>query len=271
MTARVFTGVLLLGCMLTAVWLLGVRGRCDVNAQAQSQVQATQTTAEAEAGLRLDRHGNVWNVELDRFYMKNIMLPYAGKLAGTGGKVLDVGYAQFNADDRRMAGISAAHWYFVDPSPDSSNIGDAGNLIVAKMQEVTALKPALRRSFRVIIDYGVVGWIMCQNVTACHAHIDHFWPLLDSGGVLLLKWDCKSSEQIDWWAAARPRLERHFKLVKVEAVHAGPCDQTHLMRFQNIAGDSDYLKHYHKGFRTDKCQAYLMMEWHLHRKVKVGT
>ena len=63
------------------------------------------------------------------------MFPRAGKLAGVDGTVLDVGYKQFNADDRRMAGVDASRWFFVEPEPPISFDLQNGVLLEGRIEK----------------------------------------------------------------------------------------------------------------------------------------
>ena len=202
-----------------------------------------------------------WSSELDRQYMKSEMFPRAGKLAGADGKVLDVGYMQMNADDSRLAGVDASRWYFVEPVQPASFDPRNGQLLGGTLAELAAVRRDLRQSFRVIIDYGVLGWTMCRDRSVCDAHIDGLPQLLAPGGTLLLKWDCKSSEQLDWWEATRTRLLNRLQLVEIKAVYAASCSREHLDRLKQEGGvePRPYTDGVHP--KNSRCQAYFMTEW----------
>lgn len=204
-----------------------------------------------------------WTSELDRHYMKHVMFPRAGELAGMDGKVLDVGYMRMNADDRLLAGgVDASRWYFIEPEPVASFDPRSGVLLVGRLDNLLATRPALRASFRVIIDYGVLGWTMCRNRTACNMHVDGLSQLLAPGGTLLLKFDCKSYEQLDWWAATRTKLQgTHLQLADMSALYAASCSSAHLDRLKQEGGIEP--RNYTDGIRvrSSRCQAYFMMEW----------
>lgn len=51
------------------------------------------------------------------------------------GTVLDVGYKQFNADDRRMAGVDASRWFFVEPEPPISFDPQNGVLLEGRIEK----------------------------------------------------------------------------------------------------------------------------------------
>ena len=69
---------------------------------------------------------------------------------------------------------------------------------------------------------------MCRNRTECNAYIHGLSQLLEPGGTLLLKWDCKSLEQLSWWRATRAELLSRLQLVDMRALYAASCSRAHL-------------------------------------------
>ena len=90
----------------------------------------------------------------DRAYMRETMLPLAGRLAGTDGDVLDVGYMAFNADDAKLAHLLPERWFSVDPLPHAIDENRSGRLLIGTVAE---LAQQMARRFAVIIEYGVLG------------------------------------------------------------------------------------------------------------------
>ena len=170
----------------------------------------------------------------DRAYMRETMLPLAGRLAGTDGDVLDVGYMAFNADDAKLAHLLPERWFSVDPLPHAIDENRSGRLLIGTVAE---LAQQTARRFAVIIEYGVLGcrglqggWSDAERAT----HLAGLLQLLQPNGSLLLKADLHTMhEPSRVWQGIHATLEA--SLTRVSVVEEQSCRQRgRMIRQQRI-------------------------------------
>ena len=217
----------------------------------------------------------IWDRHIDRRYMREVAFPLAGGLAGTSGRVLEVGFMPFNADDRKMAGMDARRWYFVDPEPRPLKAA-SGTLLVGRMADLVG-QPRLRNSFSMIIDYGVLGWklaaLIANDGASLEAHLSAYRQLLTAGGGVLIKVDTenKASEPNIWaWPELHARLTRDhgMELERVDVLYTEACPAELVRALTNVTsmtGGNEVRAQLsvHRGMKTGYCESYIFSQWWL--------
>lgn len=167
-------------------------------AQGQLSEHAVSTNLKENQGQPRGRantglHWTSWHNLQDREYMRKRLFPYVGQLVqGPEDIVLDLGVRAYNADDRKLAHVSAAQWYFCDPDPEMNMPSDSGIVLRTPLSNLTWHSPHLSRRFRALIDYGVMGALTKNGKwlrSDAELHALSYASVLAPGGVALLKWD----------------------------------------------------------------------------------
>ena len=164
-------------------------------------------------------HG-IWGRYMDREYMRYYTLPRAGKLAGSTGKILEIGCEGYNVDDYKMCGVPADNYYFVDVYSRRGWGTSYGHVLEMPFSNLTEYQgQRFHNFFDVIIDYGALGyggtiWKEVYDDDQIVKHIEAFSTLLKPGGFLLMKWDFGSyavgKGQKDFWTKWHTLLRKNL-------------------------------------------------------------
>lgn len=218
----------------------------------------------------VDSRPNIWENSIARSHFMNRVFPAIKKQAGNDGKVLEVGYMSFNANDCVRASVPCNNWYFVDPEIRilDSKLGHlmAGTLDSLNMSE----------SFVSIFDAGVVGWKPSTwPPNAVKSHVTAFGKLLKSGGTLYLTFDFRPppdpSNNHDHWIMVRTMLLNDFQPMRLYLEVTPQCSQDFKNTLIGIDAEVEYVDG--KSINVDAlpksgldnfgCEAYIHTEWQL--------
>jgi hypothetical protein len=144
-----------------------------------------------------------WRRHIDRIFSISNLFPIIGRLAGTDGNVLEVGYERYNNHDARLAEVPASRWYNVDLYDyGNCNQSYSGHLIIHP-KGFLGLGKEYDRKFRVIYDNTLQFY---ANTTMRNqpvldgstvvAHVDRYKELLQPGGWLIFRLDGWNASKI---------------------------------------------------------------------------
>ncbi|KAL3793058.1 hypothetical protein HJC23_003066 [Cyclotella cryptica] len=122
--------------------------------------------------------------------------PFLRELYSRVGKfkrVLDVGARGYNRYCKELINSTTTEYFQMEPFPPSDrNEMNNDGLLECYMQEAKEKYPNLKRSFDLVLDFGVFGWGAVQvgfDESDIHNYVQSVEFLLDNKGIWLLKVD----------------------------------------------------------------------------------
>lgn len=223
--------------------------------------------------VTVDSIPNIWENSIARLHFVNRVFSSIRKEVRSNGKVLEVGFMSFNANDCVRANVPCHNWYFVDPEIRVLD-SQFGHMIIGTLDSVN-----MSQSFTSIFDAGVVGWKPSTwPPNAVKSHVTAFKKLLKPSGSLYLTFDFRPppdpSANHKYWIMVRTMLLNDFSPKKLFLEVTPRCSED----FKRSLVDLDAKLKYTEGKTINLnalpqsgldnlgCEGYIHTEWTLLEK-----
>jgi hypothetical protein len=202
-----------------------------------------------------------WKQNFDRVIMNDEILPEIGRVVGSDGKVLEIGFEPYNRDDSSRASLRADQLFFNEIRPINEK---TINLLPGVMSDLPE-NPKLRHSFDVVYDYGVLGhtpnwW---RNETL-NMHIEAYGKLLKNNGFAYIKVDLHWPDtNFIWWPKIRNNLALHLEPVSSDCRSTMSCAGWFRKKITDLDNGFTYVKGSTASTPNSRggCSAYCFTKW----------
>ncbi len=166
---------------------------------------------------------------MDREFRLAVIHPILSKILKSDGILLEIGFNPYSRRICEYAKVPCDRWHFVDPEASEHFDRRSGHF---HKNEMAALLPAWKHKFRVILDYGVLGFLpRTWEKGKIDEHISAYSQLLEPGGMLFLKFDGRVPNT-GLWPEIRDKISSKLVLVHKHLQISEGCSKEKKIEFK---------------------------------------
>jgi hypothetical protein len=205
-----------------------------------------------------------WADHFDRQIMAKEVLPEIGRLSGSKGKVLEIGFMTYNIDDAERAFVNKSQWYF-NELQSKLEMKSNPNSLIGPMHSLHQ-NPQNLHAFKVVYDYGVLGHtpIWWRN-NSLNLHMEAYDKLLENNGFLFLKVDLEwPPTNFIWWPIIRNNLAKLLEPISSDCKGTTACKPKIRLKMAELDAGFEYTEgSLSSNFSTiaTGCDAFCFTKW----------